>query len=330
MGYFVDENVLYDDIRTAETDQERGAALLEHLVAGLDTGYEPEHSDAVQQRYDEEIAPRIEDELGLETPETEVLRYRDSDQLMYDVVTALGETPVAEFVGAGAEDMLPENTGMIEGLTVRAGNEVNAAAMTKLGSAIGEQIGGITDPYAEQLSGTESDHETIAYNLPGVHRMADDTGLPAEEVLDYILIHEGIHAVQSSAHQPTIDARRDTIDEIMGVLENPEQLTDAVSLEMPSMTLMEGHAEFYTDRIADTPIRSESTDTGPDTVMEYILEIIMGPKREQYEQGAEFLQAVHDRGGDEYVQYTMNHPPESMEVFQHPDQWADHIDEQLD
>lgn len=332
MGYFIDEEALYDDVRAAETDHERAEALLHHMVADLDSGYEPERPDAAQRKYDEEIAPQIEDELGLETPETEVLRYKDSEQLAYDVVTSLANTPLGEFYGKTAEQMLPENTGVIGGITTKASNEVNAAALTKLARGMSKRISGIMDPYATSLSGEETEQETIAYNLPGVHKMADKVDKEPEEVLDYVLTHEGIHTVQSVEHQPTVDARRESVEDIVALMDNPEEMMqDAGSImEMPSMTMIEGHAEFYTDRVCEDDIHSQASEEGPETLAGYILSIIMAPKKRQYEQGAEFFETLHDRGGDEYVQYAMNHPPDSMDVFEQPDAWADHIEEQLE
>jgi hypothetical protein len=62
MGYFVDAEALYDDIRMVETDREQGTAILHHMVADPDNGYEPERPDAAQRTYDREIAPQIADE----------------------------------------------------------------------------------------------------------------------------------------------------------------------------------------------------------------------------------------------------------------------------
>jgi hypothetical protein len=66
------------------------------------------------------------------------------------------------------------------------------------------------------------------------------------------------------------------------------------------------------------------------TVTDLVLDWLMSSKKQQYDQGAEFFETLHDRGGDAYIRDTMNNPPDSMDVFQDPEARGDHVAAQLD
>lgn len=359
-GNFGDHEELYRNLETAETDRERGAAFIEYALSDLDSGYEPEQVDI--QRYEEEIVPHIENELGLEAPDIELLKYEDSDQLLYDTITGtLTNTPVSDFLG---QNMTPNPADpMSRAMTTVHANLFKTLAST-LGPKFASRIGGVADPYGEHLTENVPDHEVIAYSVPGVNTMSDKTGESYDDTRDYVLTHEGIHSFQFAAYPNLLEARRDFIEETVGdmentpgmgggitlgdlmqnpedvlggspmdLLKNPGSLLDGLKpdMEMPEMTLIEGHAEFYTDRITDIDMREQAEankeDSGP--LGDLIGDLTgLSAKKDQYVEGKELFEALHDRGGNEYVDYTMRNPP-TMEQIRDPEGWTDHVESQL-
>lgn len=356
MGFFRDNQELYNAIRDAETDEDRGVVLLDYLMSNLDSGYEP---DTVElPRYEDEIVPRVEEELGADALDIELVRYEDADQFLYDMVTeTIYRTPMVDALGGVARAM---DSGLTTRMTASAQLGLFKTVVSTLGSKLASRIGGAAGPYGEHLSEGTPETEVLAYNTPGIEKIAEKAGEPYEEVWDYVLTHETIHAFQFALYPGLLEDRRDFVDDQASMLENPsnilggdssersedtvtgigETLSDPLSLldnlgpdlsdmEIPSMTLIEGHAEFYTDRIMEKDIREQASQESG--LMGGLLKRVtpLGSKQDQYREGKELFEALHERGGDEYVHYTMEHPPETMEEIRNPEQWADHVERQL-
>lgn len=353
MGYFIDVESCYEDIRAAETDEEQGRALMHHYMSGLDSGQEPEQVEP--QRYEDVVVPQIEDALGVETPETEILEYDDGQQLMYDVTMEMSDAfGIFESVGKGAEQLLPENNGRIAQKMNEIALEANAAASTILYGNMGDGVAGIADPYGDHLEDGQVETETMAYSLPGIENMAESTGTSTEFMWDYVMTHEGIHTVQMAEYPELMQQRRDSIEDMKSLWEDPIKFSvDALDnvdpielvrtlqndrraaatqvaeayieefkecMSVPSMTLMEGHAEFNTDKAYDIDLRSQEEDDGSkDIVTKIIDETIMKPKKEQYEEGKEFFEVLHDAGGREYIHNAMKNPRVTSDHLDDPE-----------
>ncbi len=340
--YRVDTESFYNDVRAAETDRERGEVLMEYHVSHLDSGYDPEPVD--EDWYHEDIVPGIEEELGLEVPEVDVFRYEDSGQFVYDTFTAsIDNGPLLELLGQVVERMVPdEDTDRKTRLFHDAVTQFNLAPGRKAMSLMGEEVCGVAEPEAGW----------IGYNVSGNQNRAERTGHTFDDIRDVVMVHETVHAIQFSEYPEVLDARQDAMREVKQYAEDPvgqvrESLyetdvtmivSDPVSvlhdtlnvLAMPSMALVEGHAEFYMDRIADADIRAEFEMDDLDGLEGELHRFTpRGAKKAQYHDGKAFFQTLHERGGNEYVHYTMQHPPESMYAIRNPEKWADHVEQEL-
>lgn len=332
MALFVDFGQLYDDLQAAETDQERGATYVQHLFGALDSGYEPDQVDT--DWYREQVAPEIETALGLDVPEPEILRYEDSDQLIYDVMTAMQtESGLAAAAAADIDDELPgSDDGLLTRLRKYATVEAEAGVTAKGMSILGEAMGGITDPYGDHLGPGTPPTETIAYTPKGIAGIADRYDVDTDTARDYIFTHEGIHTVQFDEYDTLLEMRRDGIRSMVDALMAPDgpSFDDAMDDVVLPMTLIEGHAEFYTNRLYPEFDRDEAEQEFDPLLELAIWYFGFDDKLEQYKQGEAFFETLHDRGGDRYVHYTMHNPPNSLDALEQPDRWADHVERQLD
>lgn len=341
LDHLVDEKAFYEDIRAAETDRERGEIVMEYLVSHLDRGYEPDKVDA---DWYEDIANDVEDATGLEAPDVAVKGYDDGGQMLYDSMSGMvPETPLYDFLGKQAEQMVPEED---DDWPTRFTYDINLQQELVPGRMVITQFSdgvcGVADPSGD----------VVRYSVPGIEQRADQTDNDYEDVRDTVMAHETVHAVQIAEYTELFDGRMDALDGTDDILDDPlgalteilrdvdmEQvrtdpesvLHDVVNpMANPAMTLIEGHAEFYMDRAADTDLREDGEMERPDSISGKLWELTpMGAKKAQYRDGKNFFETLHDRGGNEYVHYTMQHPPDSMYDIRNPEQWADHVEEQL-
>lgn len=260
------------------------------LLEPLDAGEEA--SVVEDEEYGQSSRPRIEDETGLEHPDSyEVVEYPSGQQLIFDSLSG------------SLEQHMPEEVEETED------EDFNLSDVRDALEGFSTKLGGLMEQDSE---GTYR----IIYVPENIQRASENQSMNAEQLERGVKIEEGLHATQKHNH-PGIFERK---EELSSQLQGPEKKDEFLAL----MSAIEGHALFYTSQIAPgyTDLdREVDLEDNPGMELLDIEDITT-----QYESGVEFISELYERGGRKYANLPLQKHPNDMDEINNPEQYLQRVE----
>ncbi len=298
-------------------EDKNGNTPLEEIIGFLDEGETP--VEVEDNFYNNVIRPVIEDETGLEHPdEFEMMEYESGRQIMYDVLNSTAEVieEDAPRVDTNTLDPSWRNNPKMKAMMVAAEGAIWASR--KMLESFSDNMMGVAD--LDMITMDPEKVPDMAYTTDNIAKFANrqDIGYNAAEA--YVKTHEGIHLAQFHTH-PELQERR---LEIMKSDEpNPGPLDVDLEEIQGLMSVIEGHAEFYTNKAFDTIANVEVDREGglKKKLLKKVHPLYRMAHR-QYEDGSDFIETLHKQGGDWLTEKALENPPTTEEI-DNPGQWIE-------
>ena len=222
--------------------------------------------------------------------------------------------------------MLDEGTPLFPGAT----RVVNTGTMAVALSFLGNNVLGQYDP----LLLAEGDDHALYFVHPNIERVADELGVGRDRFRRWIAFHEVTHAAEFGSAPWLSDHLESSLEGTVDALGNGRFDRDALSEVNTTMTAVEGYAELIMDRAfdeeyADLREKIEERRRGRGPVAQVIRRLLgLGMKRQQYERGKAFFDAVADARGVAAAGRVWDSPdtlPTEDEI-ETPTLWIDRVD----
>ncbi|WP_276271855.1 zinc-dependent metalloprotease [Haloarcula litorea] len=209
---------------------------------------------------------------------------------------------------------------------------VNTGSMAFALSFLGNNVLGQYDPLL--LAETPDDDHALYFVHPNIARVADQLAVDRARFRRWIAFHEVTHAAEFGAapwlSEHMEDAMEDAIDRLT------DGNIDRTSLgELDTtMTAVEGYAELLMDRAFDDEYddlrrKVDERRQGRGPMAQLVRRLLgLGMKRQQYERGKEFFEAVADACGVEAAGQVWD-SPETLptdEEIETPALWIERVD----
>lgn len=310
--------------------EEKGSTDVRKAVEDIVFGF-LDGGGSARETWDEyymtETVDVLEDELRLEHPENVAfLEYPDGQQMVYDAITQLfdysGLYEKAEEIEEEVDESVPLWKLPVE-LAKLARYIPTYLWMRKKMNFQADRVMGLHEVNRYTVSGFPAtlEDEIIGYVPENIMDFADRQDIEPEEADQYVKTHEGIHVIQSHSFPQIQRRRRDVLERGLDI-ENSETVEDFKEEIQAVMTAIEGHAEFFTNKVAE---ERYALEIGRDlSLKQDIIYRIFGmkEKREQYRKGSELIGQLYDLGGPELAHEPLRNPPERLEELEDLDRWT--------
>jgi len=190
---------------------------------------------------------------------------------------------------------LESRTGAVPG----AARVVNTGSMAVALTFLANHVLGQYDPL---LLADRDDHK-LYFVRPNIHRVARQLDVPVPRFRRWIAFHEVAHAAEFGAAPWLPDHLEATLEETIDGLADGRLARDSLGDLDTTMTAVEGYAELLMDRafderFADLRRKVEERRRGRGPVERLFRRILgLSVKRQQYERGKAFFDAVADERG---------------------------------
>lgn len=291
---------------------------MEEVIGFLDQGETPEEVE--DDFYNEAIRPVIEDETGLEHPEEfDIMEYESGRQIMYNVL--------ASSVEAAESDNIPRfNQSELkwrEDPKRKASDKVFEGALwivrRHLGSYADKLLGGAD---LDMFNFDPGEVPDMAYSTENIEKFANRQDISYEAAEAYVKLHEGIHLAEFHSHPELQEKRVELLQDENGSFDPSRRNSDKLQI---LMSTIEGHAEFYTEKAYDR-ISDEEVDREGGLKKKILKKINPTYRRSssQYEDGSEFMEALHIQGGNWLTEKALENTP-TEEELDDPDEWISRV-----
>ena len=296
-------------------DAEEDREFIEDTLLGFLDGNEPVR-EVRDPYYTLETVDVIEEELGLEHPEdVSFLEYPSGQQMIYDAITQLIENNglYGEMEESFDEDSSQSFSLLRDPITIAKGI-AKYLWMRKKINFQANRVMGIHELNKFTNGGfpVTLNEEIIGYVPDNIGRFAERHDTDEEMALQYVKTHEGIHVVQSYNFPGIRERKAELIDSVAEIEREavPEDVGDEIQA---MMTVVEGHAEYFTNKIVEDRYDIEidrNTSLKQDTINR-----IFGfkEKRDQYLEGSNLIAELYDIGGLDLAHEPLRDLPQSME-----------------
>ena len=176
---------------------------------------------------------------------------------------------------------------------------VNTGSMAFALSFLGNNVLGQYDP----LLLADNDDHALYFVRPNILRVADQLGVERDRFRRWIAFHEVTHAAEFGAAPWLSDHMETTMEETVERLSNGELDRSSLGELDTIMTAVEGYAELLMDRAFDDEYddlrrKVDERRQGRGPVASLVRRLLgLGMKRQQYERGKAFFDAVTDARG---------------------------------
>lgn len=224
---------------------------------------------------------------------------------------------------------LDENIGRFGGVS----RVINTGSMAAALAFLGSNVLGQYDPL---LCADKAEHELYVVH-PNITRTASELDVPFDRFRRWIAFHEVAHAAEFGAApwleshlESQIEAGIEALtDSSLRGLRSASELSDLTTV----MTAVEGYAELLMDRAfdgeyADLRAKLEARRRGGGPLTRLLRRVFgIGLKRQQYERGAAFFEAIADARGLDGAAAVWREPgtlPTAAEL-DNPDDWLSRV-----
>ena len=176
---------------------------------------------------------------------------------------------------------------------------VNTGSMAFALSFLGNNVLGQYDP----LLLADNDDHALYFVRPNIRRVADQLGVDGDRFRRWIAFHEVTHAAEFGAAPWLSEHMEETMEETIEKLGNGELSRSSLGELDTTMTAVEGYAELLMDRAFDDEYddlrrKVDARRKGRGPVASLVRRLLgLGMKRQQYERGKAFFEAVADARG---------------------------------
>jgi uncharacterized protein (DUF2342 family) len=191
---------------------------------------------------------------------------------------------------------LADSVGPLPGLA----RSINTGSMAVSLTFLANNVLGQYDPL---LLGEPSDDHKLYFVHPNIGKVARSLSVEEERFRRWIAFHEVAHAAEFGA-APWLPAQLEgDVEEAIEALKSGSIDREALRALDTTMTAVEGYAELVMDRAfddeyADLRVKLEARRRGRGPLTKLIRRLLgLGMKRQQYERGKRFFDAVADERG---------------------------------
>ncbi|QIO23146.1 zinc-dependent metalloprotease [Haloarcula sp. JP-L23] len=176
---------------------------------------------------------------------------------------------------------------------------VNTGSMAFALSFLGNNVLGQYDP----LLLADGDDHALYFVRPNIRKVADQLDVDHDRFRRWIAFHEVTHAAEFGAAPWLSDHMEETMEEAIDRLTDGNLDRDSLGELDTTMTAVEGYAELLMDRAFDDEYddlrrKVDERRQGRGPVAELVRRVLgLGMKRQQYERGKAFFEAVADERG---------------------------------
>ncbi|GGN89745.1 MULTISPECIES: zinc-dependent metalloprotease [Haloarcula] len=176
---------------------------------------------------------------------------------------------------------------------------VNTGSMAFALSFLGNNVLGQYDP----LLLADGDDHALYFVRPNIRKVADQLDVDHDRFRRWIAFHEVTHAAEFGAAPWLSDHMEETMEEAIDRLTDGNLDRDSLGELDTTMTAVEGYAELLMDRAFDDEYddlrrKVDERRQGRGPVAELVRRVLgLGMKRQQYERGKAFFEAVADARG---------------------------------
>ncbi|MBX0323442.1 zinc-dependent metalloprotease [Halomicroarcula sp. F13] len=176
---------------------------------------------------------------------------------------------------------------------------VNTGSMAFALSFLGNNVLGQYDP----LLLADGDDHALYFVRPNIRKVADQLDVDHDRFRRWIAFHEVTHAAEFGAAPWLSDHMEETMEEAIDRLTDGTLDRDSLGELDTTMTAVEGYAELLMDRAFDDEYddlrrKVDERRQGRGPVAELVRRVLgLGMKRQQYERGKAFFEAVADERG---------------------------------
>jgi uncharacterized protein (DUF2342 family) len=176
---------------------------------------------------------------------------------------------------------------------------VNTGSMAFVLSFLGNNVLGQYDP----LLLADNDDHALYFVRPNIQKVAGQLGVEDDRFRRWIAFHEVTHAAEFGAAPWLSDHMEETMEETIEKLSSGEISRESLGELDTIMTAVEGYVELLMDRAFDDEYddlrrKVDERRQGRGPVAMLVRRFLgLGMKRQQYERGKEFFDAVADARG---------------------------------
>jgi len=206
---------------------------------------------------------------------------------------------------------------------------VNTGSMAFALSFLGNNVLGQYDP----LLLADNDDHALYFVRPNIRRVAGQLGVDGDRFRRWIAFHEVTHAAEFGAAPWLSEYMEETMEETIDKLSSGELDRSSLGELDTTMTAVEGYAELLMDRAFDDEYddlrrKVDERRSGRGPVASLIRRLLgLGMKRQQYERGKAFFDAVADERGVAAAGRVWDSPETlpSDEEIEKPALWIDRV-----
>jgi len=206
---------------------------------------------------------------------------------------------------------------------------VNTGSMAFALSFLGNNVLGQYDP----LLLADNDDHALYFVRPNIRRVAGQLGVDGDRFRRWIAFHEVTHAAEFGAAPWLSEYMEETMEETIEKLSSGELDRSSLGELDTTMTAVEGYAELLMDRAFDDEYddlrrKVDERRSGRGPVASLIRRLLgLGMKRQQYERGKAFFDAVADERGVAAAGRVWDSPETlpSDEEIEKPALWVDRV-----
>ena len=207
---------------------------------------------------------------------------------------------------------------------------VNTGSMAFALSFLGNNVLGQYDP----LLLADNDDHALYFVRPNINRVAGQLDVDRDRFRRWIAFHEVAHAAEFGAAPWLSEHMEETMEETIEKLSSGELSRESLGELDTTMTAVEGYAELLMDRAFDDEYddlrrKVDARRKGRGPVASLVRRFLgLGMKRQQYERGKDFFEAVADARGVAAAGRVWDSPETlpTVEEIEHPGRWIRRVD----
>ena len=183
----------------------------------------------------------------------------------------------------------------------------------------------------DSLRQTSFSSGEIRVVIPNIQKIAEDTDCRVEDLERFVIIHEEVHNLQASnfsLRQKRKELAARFLKDIVSMIstgKNTGRINHTKDELEALMTAIEGHAEFFSKKIAEVLLPDFKFRRRTFGLLRNIKNRILGLSQKRYSDGAKFIEYLYLRGGSSLANLPLKINPISLEEIKNPEEYLKRI-----